>query len=77
MCESFYNQNSVLANGANHKDISVDIFQAVSEWYYDAILELTHIAEVKSCPKWIAKKLNLNINQVNMALDKLTMLSTK
>lgn len=49
----------------------MDTFAAISEYYHDAILELTHLTSFKPDPKWIAKVLGITVNQVNIAVERL------
>ncbi len=53
------------------QEMSVDVFNLISEWYYDAILELAHLKSFKMNPKWIAKALGITINEVNIAVERL------
>lgn len=52
-------------------NLSMDIFSICSEWYYDAILELTKLPEFDPNPKWISKVLELSINEVQIAISRL------
>ncbi|MGH1467504.1 MAG: TIGR02147 family protein [Bdellovibrionales bacterium] len=52
-------------------ELSDDLFEAISEWQHFAILELLKLPDFSSDPKWISKKLGLNINRVKAALDRL------
>lgn len=52
-------------------EVDLDIYETVSDWYYDAILELTKLKHFRGEMKWIAKSLSLNINQVAIAVHKL------
>ncbi len=55
----------------DYKTLTIEHFKLISDWYHYAILELTRISEFKSDHKWIAKKLNISVNQVNMAVERL------
>jgi uncharacterized protein (TIGR02147 family) len=46
-----------------------DVFSFISEWYYDAILELSLIPHIQIEPKAIALILNITTLQATMALD--------
>ncbi len=50
---------------------SIDQFNVISEWYYDAILELTHLKKFKGEHPWIAKALGLTVSEVNIAVETL------
>ncbi|MGE3974802.1 MAG: TIGR02147 family protein [Bdellovibrionales bacterium] len=58
----------------NYHELTIDTFTAISEWYHDAILELTHLKNFKADTKWIAKSLGITINEVNMAAERLARL---
>lgn len=51
--------------------LEIDKFEAISEWYHDAILELTRLKCFKADHRWIARTLEININQVNAAVERL------
>lgn len=51
--------------------LSEDTFTIVADWYYFAILELTEVKGFKSNNVWIAKKLNLSVNEVQIAIERL------
>jgi uncharacterized protein (TIGR02147 family) len=46
-------------------------FQFLSEWYYDAILELAKLKEHNSSPAWISKKMGVEIDTIKEALENL------
>lgn len=54
-----------------YREILSDSFQLVSDWYPLAILELSRCAGFKTNPRWIAKRLGLTLNQVNIAVQRL------
>jgi transcriptional regulator with XRE-family HTH domain len=45
--------------------------QALSIWYYPAILESTFISNFKSDPRWISKEIGVPTEQVRIALEQL------
>jgi len=51
--------------------LSLDKFNYCSSWHYDAILELTHLDHFQGDLKWIAKTLDLNLNEVKLAVETL------
>ena len=53
------------------KDLSMDSFTMMSEWYHDAILELMRIEGFKPEAKWISKKLGITPSEVNIAVERL------
>lgn len=48
-----------------------DTFQAISNWYYFAILEMTCINGFRKDPKWIAKRLRITPHQATQAIARL------
>lgn len=63
-----------------HKDIKfeerfealdIEKFDALSDWLHDAILELTRLKCFKPDSKWMANTLQVNVNQVNLAIERL------
>lgn len=55
----------------NYVQIEEDTFEVISNWYYLAILELTHIKSFKPDQQWVAKMLDLTPVQVNIAVETL------
>lgn len=51
--------------------LSEDTFNIVADWYYFAILELTTLKAFRSDPQWISKKLNVPVNSIKTAIDRL------
>lgn len=51
--------------------IPQDVFSIISEWYHLAILELMKLSDFKQQPKWIAKKIGVNENQIKIAIERL------
>lgn len=48
-----------------------DQFATISEWYHFAILELIKLKSFQGNTSWIAKKLDLNIKEVDIAVERL------
>ena len=64
------------AGGRNPQDrdfryVESDQFQAMSRWYYNALLEILELKNFSDDPVWIASKLNLSVNEVKIALERL------
>lgn len=60
------------AKGMDHyQEITIDTFLVISEWYHDAIAELTHLENFVPDSKWIAKVLGITVTEVNMAVERL------
>lgn len=54
-----------------YRELTLDTFVSISEWYHDALLELTHLRSFKPNPKWIAKVLGITQNEVKIAAERL------
>ncbi|MGE3973342.1 MAG: TIGR02147 family protein [Bdellovibrionales bacterium] len=54
--------------------LSLDTFHVISDWYHDAILELTHIPHFQPKHKWIARALGISVNEVSVAVERLVRL---
>ena len=44
---------------------------AIADWYHFAILELTRLAEFRPDSRWIARVLDISVDEVNVALQRL------
>ncbi len=53
------------------KNLTLEYFRVVSDWYHFAILELTRTNSFKNKHSWIAKRLGLTHAQVNLAIQRL------
>ncbi len=51
--------------------LSQDSFVSISEWYHDAILELTRLPGFLPESKWIAGRLSISVVEANAALERL------
>lgn len=56
---------------SQYKDLNVEHFKIISDWYHFAIMELTLVEDFKSDSKWIAKTLNISELQVKDAIERL------
>ncbi len=54
-----------------YRDISLDFFEAISNWYHFAILELTSLKTFKSDSRWVAAKLGITSIEVDRAIETL------
>jgi uncharacterized protein (TIGR02147 family) len=52
-------------------DLEEDKFRAVSDWQHFAILSLTEVKGAKGDPRWIARRLGINVQEANAALERL------
>ena len=55
----------------NYRQLSLDGFQVISEWYHYAILELTLIEGFRSDSAWIAKQLGISQLVAQAAVERL------
>jgi uncharacterized protein (TIGR02147 family) len=53
------------------RQVSVDIFNVIADWYHYAILELLTVRDFQKSPAWIAKALGISVSEVNFALERL------
>lgn len=61
--ESWADENSPLIN--------LEKFSIIRNWYHYSILELTELDSFQSKPEWISKKLGIEIELVESAIDRL------
>lgn len=52
-------------------ELGLDRFRIISDWQHFAILELTHVADFQSDPKWIALKLGISETDAATAIARL------
>ena len=57
-----------------YRQLSVETFELISQWYHYAILELTHLKFFKADLKWIARTLGITYLETKMACDRLVKL---
>jgi plasmid maintenance system antidote protein VapI len=60
-----------VAQSDDIKNLSIDTFMLISEWYHDAILELSLTKDFRTEPKWIAKRLGVTVSEINAAIQRL------
>ncbi len=48
-----------------------DKFRSIADWYPMAILALTRLKDAKADPRWIARKLQITVEQASSALSRL------
>jgi transcriptional regulator with XRE-family HTH domain len=58
-------------DAADYRQLTIDHFQVIAEWYHYAILELTQTRHFKSSPRWIARTLGITVSEVNAAVERL------
>jgi transcriptional regulator with XRE-family HTH domain len=64
------NKNSLLCE-SNFKNLQIEYFKMISDWYHYALLELTHCEGFRNSPDWIASKLGITVNQAKAAIERL------
>jgi len=58
-----------------YKQISLDQFALISDWYHFAILELTTVDGFEHSPQWVAKQLGISVHQADDAIERLIRLN--
>ena len=58
----------------DYKEVSLEAFKIISNWYHHAILELVTLKNFRNDASWIAKKLGISEIEVKMAIERLTRL---
>jgi transcriptional regulator with XRE-family HTH domain len=53
------------------EELAQDMARAISEWHHHAILELIRLEDFRPDSRWIARVLDLSVDEVNMALQRL------
>ena len=51
--------------------LSGDTVSLIADWYHFAILELTRLEDFRADSRWIARVLDISVDEVNMALQRL------
>jgi uncharacterized protein (TIGR02147 family) len=70
-CSNLQNASKGSKATIDYQQMALDTFTAISEWYHDAILELTHLQFFQPESKWIARVLGVTVNEVNIAIERL------
>jgi uncharacterized protein (TIGR02147 family) len=55
----------------NYRQIALDSFYIISEWYHYGILQLIRTKGFKNDSTWISKRLGVNAEQISIALERL------
>jgi len=53
------------------RDVSLDLFRIIADWYHYAILELSLTEDFCPEPSWIAKELGIRETEARLAIDRL------
>jgi uncharacterized protein (TIGR02147 family) len=57
--------------GSHYRQLTLDSFQVISEWYHYVILELAVTEDFQSDEQWISRQLGLNLNVTRAAIARL------
>jgi uncharacterized protein (TIGR02147 family) len=63
--------NAYTKNKVPVRDLSVDHFKFISDWYHLAILELTQCADIHLTPELVAERLGITVHEAAVAIDRL------
>jgi uncharacterized protein (TIGR02147 family) len=61
-------------NGIQFRQLSVDSFNVMADWYHDAILELFKSADFEGSEKYISKRIGISLAQTRAAIHRLSRL---
>lgn len=64
-------ENASSTSDMKFRDLQLEYFKIISDWYHYALIELTNLDGFKSSPEWIASKLGITVNQAKAAIDRL------
>jgi uncharacterized protein (TIGR02147 family) len=53
------------------KELSLDLFKVIGDWYHYAILMLTYVEQFNSDPKWIAEEIGITKTEAQLAINRL------
>ena len=53
------------------RELSLDLFRVIADWYHYAILELTYTDSFRPSPQWIASELGISETQAKLGIDRL------
>lgn len=65
------NQADVPETGNDFRELNMDAFSLISDWYHYAILELTFTKNFKSDVNWIASQLSITPSEADIAVERL------
>ena len=63
--------NTFAESDQNFRNLQLQYFKIISDWYHYALIELTNLEGFKNSPVWIASKLGITVNQAKAAIDRL------
>jgi len=64
-------QKSKPRRTVTYSELTQDTFNAISEWYYDAIMELVNVETFCNDPRWIANVLSITVSEARIAIETL------
>jgi uncharacterized protein (TIGR02147 family) len=56
------------------RQVALDSFAMIADWYHDAILELMRLPDFQSDAKWVSRKLGIRAAEVHAAIERLARL---
>jgi uncharacterized protein (TIGR02147 family) len=59
------------AKEIGYRQIGLDQFQLISDWYHFAIMELVTVEHFNPAPAWIAKELGISVHQATDGMERL------
>lgn len=59
------------SSAPDYRQLTLDHFQVIADWYHFAILELTQVQGFRPEPRSIARTLNITVSEVNAAVERL------
>jgi uncharacterized protein (TIGR02147 family) len=63
-----------LKDHENVKQMTMEIFTVLSQWYHFAILSLLELGNSNIQPRWISKKLGISLTEAKLAINRLVSL---
>jgi uncharacterized protein (TIGR02147 family) len=67
----FSEKDNSLKEDYHGKELSIDCFNAMKEWYHYGLTQLLLMESFKEDPKWIAKMLSISELEAKLAIDRL------
>lgn len=64
-------EDAISESDMKFRDLQLEYFKIISDWYHYALIELTNLDGFKNSPEWIASKLGITVNQAKAATDRL------
>lgn len=61
-------------SAADYRQLSLDAFSVISDWYHFAILELAKLKNFRADPRWIGRRLGITATEARAAFERLSRL---